>query len=309
PKTTSFKVSPVQTLVAVKQSTCFEVLPKPTGTVTWTLTPPKVGTLTPRTASPHQADYTAPETLDISAAAVRITATSGDKQASALCMIAPSSIALTPSLSFIQRAQEEAIAFKATLVSGSEALQWSLSPAKDHGTLNSDGQYTPPSSDAFPDGFKVVTVTAKMPNGNWAEGHVCLIHEAANHEFTLEPAYLPQALKPEETYTFSIPKNRSFKPELWKVFPPERGTIQYEGFNEEEKKHQATYTAPKNIEQPLVAVIKATAQDDAGENPDRYGYALVSLKPSALLQSHGFFGQSPTSLTNTQSLETSPLSY
>ncbi|MDR3676713.1 MAG: IPT/TIG domain-containing protein [Acidobacteriota bacterium] len=127
--------------------------------VTWTITPPSVGTIAPAGAPSTSITYTAPQQIS-SAQAITITATAAAGSASTTVFLTPISVQIIPASVQLRHTQVQQ--FKA-IVSGDPAnnVTWNLSPGL--GTIKPDGLYTPDPSLIDP---AVVKLTAISTLGN-----------------------------------------------------------------------------------------------------------------------------------------------
>ncbi|MBV8729266.1 MAG: hypothetical protein JO336_05605, partial [Acidobacteriia bacterium] len=120
--------------------------------VTWNLSPPNVGSITPGGL------YTAPTSIAI-AQTITLTATSTvdtTKSATAIISLAPISVTAAPAAITLFAAQQQPFTATVTGITNT-AVTWSISPSTNAGTITSAGVYTAPASITS---SQTVTVTA-----------------------------------------------------------------------------------------------------------------------------------------------------
>jgi hypothetical protein len=226
-----------------------------TESVTWL--PPKLGTID------DDGNYTAPASIARDTL-VTITATLGTGAnkltAYAAILVVPAKVLVSPLITVTQP-QYAPQQFEASLPGSTDKPKWSLLPKLGLGTIDDDGNYTPPDTLSEP---TVVSVTATLGAATGAA--TVLITPQAPGGVAVEP-YATDPLRPNTEQSFAAKAgNQSIKP-TWSLWPPGRGSID-EG--------TGLYSAPQTIDAPQGVVLMATDPSDSTLT----GTAVILLSPA-----------------------------
>ena len=231
--------------------------------VTWTATPPGIGTISSWGLYTAPLSATAPQ-------AVTITATSvadPTKSASASVTISPAiAVSVTPPLASLNPSQS--LQFNAVVTgSSSQQVTWSLTPP-GVGILSSAGLYTAPVTIAA---LQTVTMTATS---------VADPTKSATAAVTLNPAVIVtpaitvsltppvSSLAANQTVQFAATVNGSLNQAVtWSVVPLGVGTVSPSGL----------YTSPAAVSSPQTVTVTATSVAD----PTKSASSSVALSPAA----------------------------
>jgi hypothetical protein len=195
---------------------------------------------------------------------VTITATLGTGAnkltAYAAILVVPAKVLVSPLITVTQP-QYAPQQFEASLPGSTDKPKWSLLPKLGLGTIDDDGNYTPPDTLSEP---TVVSVTATLGAATGAA--TVLITPQAPGGVAVEP-YATDPLRPNTEQSFAAKAgNQSIKP-TWSLWPPGRGSID-EG--------TGLYSAPQTIDAPQGVVLMATDPSDSTLT----GTAVILLSPA-----------------------------
>jgi hypothetical protein len=203
-------------------------------------------------------NYTPPANLARSQVVViTATATSPAAQAYAAVVVAPAQVQVAPLISVFQ-AGDAPQAFTASLPGSTAAPAWSLSP--DVGSVDADGNYTPPTDLAEP---TPVTLTAQI--GDAAGTAQIVVFPALPVGVAVTPN-VTTPLAPGGTQAFAATLGTNPAEVDWTLLPAV-GTIDTGG----------NYQAPGDIAAPTAALVVAssTVADNLG------GIAVVLIAPAS----------------------------
>ncbi|AXG41557.1 MULTISPECIES: hypothetical protein [Photorhabdus] len=273
PTSTAFRINDLQLTIPLKAKHKFTTNTK--ATVNWSITPAELGSINANTG-----DYMAPTKIKGNNQIVTITATdpNTNAKASAVVILVPSSVSISPSFAVIN---EKDVNKNANFtVYGDKKVNWRVETGTGYGVVDENGKYTPPA--AFPAGYNMVTLTAVAENGDLDKVNILLISKSTQAEFTIDPNYSRDSLKPDENIDFSSKGNTDFTPSEWSLMP-KRGDIKIgkpeivgkDEFDNPIEKYTATYTAPSDITCSEIVLLRVTHKN----KPNRAGYALITLEP------------------------------
>jgi hypothetical protein len=247
PSETAFKLSPLCLTVGAGQQVTFESSVASESTI-WDASPP-FGTISP------DGTYAAPAVVS-EAKRVMITATQASDVATAIVMVVPDGLTITPAFCQLST-PDDYVQFQATSLGQAAEATWSLSSGDGTpGAISQQGRYTPPAP--FPDTIQTVTVTATFGSAS-SSALVCL----AGFQVSLDLLPLYVILGENDQQAFVVEK---VKP-AWSIVPA-IGSIDQEG----------NYLAPATIHTPQTVLVIATYSDVLGQ---ACGVALVSLQPGS----------------------------
>ncbi|AWK40747.1 hypothetical protein [Photorhabdus laumondii] len=272
PTSTAFRINDLQLTIPLKAKHKFTTNTK--ATVNWSITPAELGSINANTG-----DYMAPTKIKGNNQIVTITATdpNTNAKASAVVILVPSSVSISPSFAVIN---EKDVNKNANFtVYGDKKVNWRVETGTGYGVVDENGKYTPPA--AFPAGYNMVTVTAVADNGDLDKVNILLISKNTKAEFTINPSYNQELLTPDAVMKFSSVGNDLTSPSEWSLMP-ERGNIKVgepevtkDEFGNDIEKYTATYTAPSDITCSEIVLLRVTHKN----KPNRAGYALITLEP------------------------------
>jgi len=276
PVLTAFQITPLQTVLALKDSLLFSL--SSDHAVIWSISPAESGTIDANTGL-----YTAPDKLPLENHLVTVTATDAKgQQASALIKLEASSVVIPARFNIIREKNKEQIQLVTSVISQSaeETINWIISDASNSnsGSVSQTGLYTPPEEE-FEKGHTFITVTAKVASGSKGNSIVCLIGNNTLEMFQPTPSGMVSIYAGEQI-TFEAIENDDFAPDTWDIYP-EVGDLSDVSITpaltrDENDKYSVVYTAPKNIEQSEFVMIRSYPK-----KKEKYaGYTLIEIKPA-----------------------------
>ncbi|CAQ84326.1 MULTISPECIES: hypothetical protein [Photorhabdus] len=250
-------------------------------TVNWRISPDTVGSID------NNGLYTAPNRVKNIEFVQVMASDANNNQSSAIITVIPSSVALTPSFTFISEAKKTSVTFKATELEGKK-VTWSINnyTSNQYGSIDQNGIYTPPES-RFNDGYTFVSITAKAENGAEAQALICLMAKIPGHAFFDVQPNICLSVKPGEEIIFRANADRyNGDPDSWEIFPSlgKLGEPEYIKNNDPEIPiygyYQVKYIAPTNINSSQILVVRTWEYDKHDEhNQGKAGYAFIEIVP------------------------------
>ena len=265
PKKTTFKISPVEPVVAVKESVQFKT--EPATSVKWSVTP-SLGSIDAKGV------YQASTVFDVDNIVAKVTAKDNSgNAASAVITVVPAPVLISPALNVIVEAKSGSTApvqLKAIFSGETQSVKWSLS--EGIGSINDSGRYTPPAT--FSKGMKFIDDIVTTEKGNNSKAQLLLQSKNAKIEYNIVPPMV-KALKAGQSQTFeTVAIDDLVIVDSWVAYPAVGTFSQQEEIEQEDGTYlcKVTWTAPANISENQVVYIQANAS-----TPLRSGYAMVEL--------------------------------
>ncbi|MGL5437322.1 MAG: hypothetical protein ACRDBO_18410, partial [Lachnospiraceae bacterium] len=265
PKKTAFKISPVEPVVAVKESAQFKT--EPATSVKWSVTP-ALGSID------EKGVYQAPAFFDIDNMVAKVTAKDNSgNSASAVITLVPAPVLISPALNLIVEEKSGSTApvqLKAVFTGETQSVKWSLS--EGIGSINDSGRYTPPAT--FSKGMKFIDDIVTTEKGTNSKSQLLLQSKNAKNEYNIVPPMV-KALKAGQSQTFeTVAIDDLVIVDGWVAYPAVGTFSQQEEIEQEDGTYlcKVTWTAPDNISENQVVYIQANAS-----TPLRSGYAMVEL--------------------------------
>lgn len=264
-KKTAFKVSPVEPVVAVKESVQFKT--EPALNVKWSVTP-ALGSIDANGV------YKAPAFFDINKMVAKVTAEDNNgKSASAVITLVPAPVLISPALDLILEDKSGITApvqLKAIFAGETQSVKWSLS--EDIGSINDSGRYTPPAT--FIKGIKIIDDIVTTEKGSNSKAQLLLQSKNAKIEYNIFPPMV-KALKAGQSQIFeAVAIDDLVVVNSWVAYPAMGTFSQQEEIEQEDGTYlcKVTWTAPANISENQVVYIQANSS-----SPLRSGYTMVEL--------------------------------
>ncbi|MEQ5974202.1 hypothetical protein U2J09_23035 [Serratia liquefaciens] len=265
PKKTAFKISPVESVVAVKESIQFKT--EPATSARWSVTP-VLGSIDAKGV------YQAPTIFDVDDMVAKVTAEDNSgNSASAIITLVPAPVLISPALNLIVEEKSGSAApvqLKAVFSGETQSVKWSLSEAI--GSIDDSGRYTPPAT--FSKGMKFIDDIVTTEKGNSSKAQLLLQSKNAKIEYNIVPPMV-KALKAGQSQIFeTVAIDDLVIVDSWVAYPAVGTFSQQEEIELDDGSYlcKVTWTAPTNISENQAVYIQANAS-----TPLRSGYSMVEL--------------------------------
>ncbi len=225
--------------------------------VTWSISPAGVGTVTSTGLYTAPASVASEQTITVTATSVADTS----KAASGTVTLKPVIVTVTPPVITMNAGQSQA--FTATVTNSSNTgVTWSISPA-GVGTITPAGLYTAPASIASQQTV-TITATSQADPSKTASATVTLVPVSVSVTPSTSTLYAGQT----QAFTATV-TNAGNSQVTWSISPAGVGTVTPSGL----------YTAPASIATQQTVTVIAASQVD----PARSASATVTLVPVAIV--------------------------